>query len=86
MTDALVVIIGVFIVSAFSLVIMLLRRKKLALGYWPLIAAVGAFITIGELFGILGVQSVHRVFILITMSVFGTVALLKFWETISIDY
>lgn len=84
MTDTLVVVMGIFVVTAFSAVIVIQQKKGISVGYWPLIGAVGAFMTLAELFAIGGNEDMRRLFIIISLFIFGLVALMRFWETMSI--
>ena len=84
MIDVIIVSMGMFYVMAFSVVIAVLQKNELALGYWPIIASAGALIFISEMANIMGFESLRLLFVITTIILFSLVALLKFWDTLEL--
>ena len=82
MIDILIVIIGIFVVTAFSIVIFQLNKHQAPIGYWPLIAVAAAFVTLAELLLLMGNEEIHTFLVIITLILFFIVALLKFYDTL----
>lgn len=76
-----VMIVGIFVSTAFFIITFVLRSKKLGIGYWPLFGFSIFFLTFGEF-----VRSLYddpfafQYFFLISMILFGFAGLLKFWD------
>ncbi|RME52084.1 hypothetical protein D6783_05915 [Candidatus Woesearchaeota archaeon] len=76
-----VVISGIFVVLSFVAVVVVLKKKQLATGFWPMFAAIAAFITLAEFFGFQGREHLHGYFIVVAFILFFFIALVKYWDT-----
>jgi len=85
MLDLLIVIMGIFVVTAFSVVITVLIKESIPIGTWALIAAVGAFITLAEISFLTGSEQWHVNFIILALACLFIIALNKYWEAIKLS-
>ena len=77
----IILIIGIFVATAFFMIGMILRQKHLGMGYWPLFAFAILFLTMGEFVrSILDNTFGFEFFFIISMILFGFAAFLKFWD------
>ena len=81
MIDVIIVAMGIFVIAAFSIVIFVHRKHQIALGYWPLIGAAGAFVILAEIFNLMQNEEMHTFLIVISLILLFIIALLKYWDT-----
>ena len=81
MIETVVVICGILIVAAASVVTFVLRRRQLDVGYWPPVGAAAGFITAGELSAINGDTWLRSFFIIIGLIIISLISLIKYWST-----
>ncbi|MFH1917119.1 MAG: hypothetical protein ABIJ21_07705 [Nanoarchaeota archaeon] len=76
-----VLVLGIFVVTAFFSISLILQRKQLGVGYWPLLASAVLFLIFGAYAQrILENNLAFSYFLLVAMIIFAFVAFLKFWE------
>ena len=81
LTVVIVVILGIFVSTAFFIITFVLRSKSLGIGYWPLFGFSILFLTAGEFIRtVLEQPYAFQYFFVISMILFGFAALLKFWD------
>jgi len=76
-----IMIVGIFVSTAFFIITFILRSKKLGIGYWPLFGFAIFFLTFGSFVAdYRGDSYAFQYFFIIAMILFGFAGLLKFWD------
>lgn len=78
----LLVVCGIFVVGALTVVTAVLRRNQLGVGYWPLLTGVAAALTLGEILSTYGSSTWRTFGITVAMILLFFIALIKYWDTL----
>ena len=76
---------GIFTTIAFFITTMILRKRKLGIGPWVLMSFATLFIILSEIFRVfLKDPRFHQLFLTTSVLVLGTIAIIKYWDTMQL--